>query len=109
MRHSLIFLHVSFAVILLGAGLTFLTGKQGDIYLHSGQPANSFITKDGKQQRLPFNMKLCKFNIEYYAGTDSPMDFVSHVAFSDGDEQQVSMNNIAKKQYYRFYQSGYDT
>lgn len=37
------------------------------------------------------------------------MDFVSHVAFSDGDVQQVSMNNIAKKQYYRFYQSGYDT
>ena len=109
MRHSLIFLHVSFAVILLGAGLTFLTGKQGDIYLHNGQPADSFITKDGKQQRLPFNMKLCNFNIEYYAGTDSPMDFVSHVAFSDGDEQQVSMNNIAKKQYYRFYQSGYDT
>ena len=109
MRHSLIFLHVSFAVILLGAGLTFLTGKQGDIYLHNGQPANSFITKDGKQQRLPFNMKLCNFNIEYYAGTDSPMDFVSLVAFSDGDEQQVSMNNIAKKQYYRFYQSGYDT
>ena len=109
MRRSLIFLHVSFAVILLGAGMTFLTGKQGDIYLHNGQPANSFITKNGKQQRLPFNMKLCKFNIEYYAGTDSPMDFVSHVAFSDGDEQQVSMNNIAKKQYYRFYQSGYDT
>ena len=107
-RLSLMLLHFSFAVILLGAALTFLFGKQGDIYLYQGKPLKTFITKEGKCERLPFSIQLHKFNIEYYAGTDSPMDFVSHVAFSDGDEQQVSMNNIAQKKHYRFYQSGYD-
>lgn len=104
----MLILHTSMAVILLGAGITFFFGQQGDLYLYYGKAADRFTAADGKQQPMPFSMELRKFDIEYYAGTDSPMDFVSKVRFSDGDEQRVSMNNIAQKQHYRFYQSGYD-
>lgn len=107
-RPALLLFHCSFAFILLGAGLTHFFGTQGDMYLYRGQPVSSFTTSDGKREPLPFTVRLRKFEIVYFPGTQSPMDFVSRVSFDGDGEQQVSMNHIAQNQHYRFYQSGYD-
>lgn len=107
-RVGVLLLHIAFGVILLGAGLTYLFSQKGDLYLYEGEATNSFSSKDGKTVALPFTVSLESFEILYYTGTQSPMDFVSVLRFGDGASEQVSMNHIGHHRQYRFYQSGYD-
>ena len=108
-RHmGALLLHIAFGVILLGSGLTYFFSQRGDLYLYKGEATNSFTTKEGKSVELPFTVNLESFEILYYTGTQSPMDFVSLLRFDDGQSERVSMNHIGHHQQYRFYQSGYD-
>ena len=115
-RPPVAMLHGSILLILLGALLTMLTGKHGEMTLQPGVASNEYqIEKHGVSSRgeLPFTLTLERFEVETYPGTRSPMDFVSHVIVGDvsGDEGQeavISMNNILKHRNYRFYQSDYD-
>ncbi len=105
-------LHCSFAVILVGAFLTFTTGIRGNIHLRQGEPANSFIEeKAGEIQELPFVLVLDSFQIDYYAGTHAPADYLSKVHLMEDNEtihQVISMNNILSHNGYRFYQNSFD-
>ena len=106
-------LHLSFLLILAGALTTHVLGVQGSIHLRQGDPAvNVYELSNHEKAELPFSIALNEFELEYYAGTFSPMDYVSKIVFttSDGatEEGKVSMNNICTFQNYRFYQSGYD-
>ena len=106
-------LHLSFVLILIGALTTHLYGIQGKIHLRKGEnPSCIYELNDSTQAELPFKVALKEFQLEYYDGTFSPMDYVSKINMTDADgtihEGKVSMNNICKFQNYRFYQSGYD-
>lgn len=112
-RRPVVFLlHAAFAVILAGAFVTWLTGRQGTLHLRVGdRPAPEFTAADGTVLRLPFGVTLEEFRIDYYPGTRAPMDFVSRIAL-EGDagivREEVAMNRIARFEHYRFYQSSYD-
>ncbi len=103
-------LHLSFAVILTGALVTHVTGKQGQTHLRIGELTNQYALPDSAIEKLPFSISLHGFEVTHYAGTQAPMDFVSHIVIYDDEriEGTVSMNNIFKHKGYRFYQSGYD-
>lgn len=105
-------LHLSFAVILAGASVTWLFGRQGTLHLRTGDPgATAFAGRDGSEQILPFRARLDDFRIEYYAGTRAPMDFVSLLTLTADDGSlhgEVGMNRILVFRNYRFYQSAYD-
>ena len=106
-------LHLSFVLILVGALTTHLFGVQGKIHLRQGEnPSCTYELNDSTQSELPFKIALQEFQLEYYDGTFSPMDYVSKIIMTEADgtvhEGKVSMNNICKFQNYRFYQSGYD-
>ena len=106
-------LHASFILILLGALITHVMGIQGTIHLRQGEEGvRSFELTNNEKAELPFSVALNEFELEYYAGTFSPMDYVSQLAFTDSDGSQsygkVSMNHICTHHHYRFYQSGYD-
>lgn len=106
-------LHLSFVLILVGALVTHLMGVQGTIHLRQGEDAiRNFELSNHEKTELPFEVELQEFELEYYAGTFSPMDYVSKIVFTDADGSKqvgkVSMNNIFEHQHYRFYQSGYD-
>ena len=113
-RFSVITLHLSFVVILLGALLTHLTAKQGTAHIRQDLPESTYILSDGKGTvaKFPFTITLKKFSVKYYPGTEAPSDYSS--AFSvkdeDGTEEDgiVSMNNIFSCKGFRLYQSGYD-
>lgn len=107
-RMGALLLHIALGVILLGAGLTYFFSQRGDLYLYKGEDTSSFTTKEGKSVELPFTVNLESFEILYYTGTQSPMDFVSSLRFNDGQSERVSMNHIGHHKQYRFYQSGYD-
>ena len=101
-------LHMSFVLILLGAGITHFFGIQGSTHLRKGETTDYFITSDHRINKFPFTLNLIDFQVENYPGTLSAMDYVSIIKAEDKD-MQISMNHIGQHRGYRFYQSGYDS
>lgn len=102
-----VFLFGSVVFILAGGMLTMTTGQHGSMELKPGVATNSFFIDEGEVKELPFSVTLNSFEVIPYPGTNSPMDFVSHVVV-DGEKHDISMNNICRHEGYRFYQEDYD-
>ena len=105
-------IYSSVVVILAGGLCTYLFGQHGRMELAPNQSYNTF-TVDGVPQQLPFSITLENFEIVPYPGTQSPMDFVSHVSITEKNcaevqKYDISMNNILKKNGFRFYQEDFD-
>lgn len=100
-------IHASLLLILLGAAVSWLTSQHGQLRLREGEKADTFTLEDGTTAKMPFSVRLEKFEVVNYAGTDAPMDFISHLQVGDV-QGVVSMNNVLSVRGYRFYQSGYD-
>lgn len=106
-RLPVFFLHISFLVILAGALTTYLTSERGSLHLRKGETVTTFLSADSTSCELGFALTLNDFEVEYYPGTDSPMDYVSHLD-AEGTRVDVSMNNIGRFRGFRFTQAGYD-
>lgn len=106
-RPSVVVLHLSFVIILVGALLTHLTGVQGVIPLRKGIPTNEYLTRDMYLHKLPFTISLENFEIQFYEGTDLPSDYISHITL-DGQPFTLSMNHIVSQKGVRLYQADYD-
>lgn len=100
-------LHVSFVIILAGALTTHLTGEDGLVRLPRGEEVSQWERSDGTLRPLPCPMTLEEFEIQYYSGSQAPSDYRS-VILVNGERQEISMNNIARIEGYRFYQADYD-
>jgi ABC-type transport system involved in cytochrome c biogenesis permease subunit len=94
----LFLLHTSFVVILAGAFFTKLWAEQGTVTLRQGEVCNE----------MPFTIRLDSFRVAYYAGTDAPADYVSHVWVDGKYNETISMNHILSYKGYRFYQSSFE-
>ncbi len=92
-RPAALLIHAAIPIILLGGALTTWTGEHYSITLAPGE------TKDG--------ITLERFEVVYYPGTHTPMDFVSHIN-CDGEAFDISMNHIYRHNGYRYYQEDYD-
>ncbi|AER40363.1 MAG: cytochrome c biogenesis protein CcsA [Flavobacteriales bacterium] len=60
---------------------------------------------------LPFFLRLNKFEVENYPGSEFPSFFISHVTVIDKEKKKnylISMNHVLDYKGYRFFQSGYD-
>ena len=104
-RKSAFLFHCALGVILFGALTTYLTSERGQIHLREDGMAASSIN-------IPFDIKLNKFEMDYYTGTKTPADYISHLTITDEGktfEAVVSMNNIFKYRGFRFYQASYDS
>ena len=114
-RPALLLLHLSFAVILVGALITHVSAIQGSIHLRQDCPTFEFVQEDGQVRQLPFMLELNGFEVVTFPGTETPMDFVSEVSVCERSRQltsldflTISMNHIGEYGGYRFYQSSYD-
>lgn len=113
-RPSVILLHSSFIIILIGALLTHLTSWQGKIHLRRSMPVSMYASEeaDGTSiHELPFTVTLETFTVQYHKGTEAPADFLSQFTITDhgiATKGMVSMNNIFTHRGIRFYQSSYD-
>lgn len=113
-RPAVCILHLSLLLILLGALLTMLTGQHGRMLLEPGKPIHTYYEGNATENHpveLPFTLTLDRFEIETYAGSSRPKDYVSYLQLTDGTLQQevvISMNHILKHKHYRFYQSDFD-
>lgn len=104
--------HLSLVVILAGALTTKISSKEGLLHLRNGEVETEFLQKGiMKKQDFGFSMRLDSFKIQNYQGTKMPQDYASFLTvFSENDSTKstVSMNNILKKNGYRFYQTNFD-
>ncbi|MDR0558550.1 MAG: cytochrome c biogenesis protein CcsA [Prevotellaceae bacterium] len=107
----LLFLHLSFIIILAGAGCTKMMAKQGHV-ITTKNVYSSIMQSDGHVESLPFGVRLDSFYISYYPGTNAPADYVSQISILEKSGKltraQVSMNRIHTYAGYRFYQSSYE-
>jgi hypothetical protein len=78
-------IHFAFALILAGALVTHIFGRQGRMHLFENSPPKSnYISYDGRVKELPFKVSLNSFTLKYYRGTFAPMDYVSSITIDDG-------------------------
>lgn len=105
-------IHISFAVILSGALVTHIFGKQGRMHLFEGAPpTDRYICPDGTIGNTPFRVSLESFELKYYRGTYAPMDYISTILLSDNEKSTrgiVSTNSTFAYRGWSFHQSGYD-
>lgn len=113
-RMAVCVLHLAILFILLGALLTMLTGQHGRMLLEPGKPTHTYYEGNATENHpveLPFTLKLDRFEIETYAGSNKPKDYISYLQIIDGEQPKdavISMNHILKHKHYRFYQSDFD-
>jgi ABC-type transport system involved in cytochrome c biogenesis permease subunit len=130
---NLIPLFVAILLIVAGGLCTWFTARSVHVHLREGESntaANSSIYEDFRDSvakfstedhnsrntsadtKLPFSIRLDEFNVDYYEGTTTIKDYISHVTVTDGEKvftARISMNKILKYRYYRIFQEDYDT
>ena len=83
-RVTLIFLHTSFAVILLGAFVSYLTSSRGEIILvRDTVPASMYTTAGGGLERLPFRLQLAGVDTLFSQHSQQPIDYKARVIVDD--------------------------
>lgn len=107
--------HYAFAVILLGAFVTHLTGKEGIMHIREGESSSEMLNPLNPTEvieTLPFSVELTDFRLVRYPGSHSPSSFESDVVVKrDGHaprQENIYMNNVMHVGSYRLYQSSYD-
>lgn len=114
-RPSVLVLHLSMLLILVGALLTHVSAWRGMVHLRSGVAVGVCEIIDGrgniKEAKLPFTLRLDTFYVSYHDGTQAEADYTSRFTVADGGREthaEVSMNDIYRHGSMRFYQSSYD-
>jgi ABC-type transport system involved in cytochrome c biogenesis permease subunit len=92
-------------LVLLGAFVSFLTSKRGDIAMsHEGAPASMFELIDGTLEKLPFRLRLENVDTLDSDG-ETPSDYVVRVMVDDKTvqtERIISLNAPARINGYQF-------
>ncbi len=113
-RWGMIVLHLSLMVILVGAMVTHIFGKEGTVHIREGEKTNTMVihtTKDVSVHELPFVLELKEFHLIRYPGSESPSSYESDlIIYSDDEviETKVFMNNVFDIKGYRLFQASYD-
>ncbi|WP_298063084.1 cytochrome c biogenesis protein CcsA [uncultured Rikenella sp.] len=107
--------HYAFAVILLGAFVTHLTGQEGIMHIREGESSDQLLDPADPAQvleTLPFSVELTDFRLVRYPGSHSPSSFESDVTVKRAGypdrRENIYMNNVLHVGAYRLYQSSYD-
>lgn len=113
-RWSLLVVHFSFIVILLGALVSHIWGEEGILHLREGESSDRIMVRSAEQttyHTLPFSVELVKFTLTRYPGSASPSAYESELLVHvDGEtlHERVYMNNVLDVKGYRFFQASYD-
>ena len=110
-RWGLLLIHFSFIVILLGALITHLFGREGMLHLREGEISNQIHLQTNEKYTLPFHVELVKFTVTRYPGSTSPSSYESELMLHVDNtirHERVYMNNVLDLKGYRFFQASYD-
>ncbi len=113
-RWALVVVHIAFVIILLGAMVTYLFGKEGMVHIRESATSDEMAistSKGMRYEKLPFTLELTDFRLHRYPGSASPSSYESDlIVHVDGEtrEAKVFMNNVLDVKGYRFFQASYD-
>lgn len=110
-RWGAMMLHYGLVVTVIGAMITHLWGYDGIMHIREGESSNVIVMDDGSTRQVPMSVKLNKFSIQRYYGSNSPSSFQSDVTITHkgtAGDYKIFMNNISRVAGYRFYQTSYD-
>ena len=113
-RWGFVVVHFAFILILIGAFITHIFGKEGIIHLREGEISDCVTAQTNRGHStftLPFQVELVKFTLTRYPGSMSPSSFESELLVHvDGKTRRewVYMNNVLDVKGYRFFQASYD-
>ena len=101
-RAALIMLHLSLAIVLLGALVSFLTSERGTILLPKGAvPASMFTTDDNRFEKLPFRMTLAYVDSCYSNGGAYQADIAVENAETN-ETIRIALNSPIRAEGYSF-------
>ncbi|WP_255417271.1 cytochrome c biogenesis protein CcsA [Proteiniphilum sp. X52] len=113
-KWAMVVIHFALVIILLGALITFLFGKEGQVHIREGEKTDQLVmhtSKGIRTETLPFVLELRDFRLIRYPGSQSPSSYESDLLVHvDGEvrEAKVFMNNVLDIKGYRFFQASYD-
>ena len=111
-RYTLILLHASFAFILLGALVSFLTSQHGNILLvKEAVPASMFTTNENTLEKLPFNLQVTDIDTVYSKEDGLAIDYKAYIVANKRKENHphtISLNTPATIDGYSFCINGVD-
>ena len=113
-RWGLLLVHCSFIIILSGALITHIFGKEGILHLREGETSNLIMVQTNRGHSsfiIPFQVELIKFTLTRYPGSMSPSSYESELLVHvDGTtrRERVYMNNVLDLKGYRFFQASFD-
>lgn len=92
-RLGLLFTHLSFVVILTGAGITHYYGEEGLLHLREGEKNDRMFVRevDGttSTMQLPFSVRLNDFVLKRYPGSGSPSSYESLVTILETERSMM--------------------
>lgn len=100
--------HAGLFVILWGALFGAPDRTEARMLVRIGEAASLAYTKTGEIVPLPFEVRLDRFDIDYYDDGTTPRQFRSALQLG-GHEAVTAVNDPARHGGYTFYQDGYDT
>jgi ABC-type transport system involved in cytochrome c biogenesis permease subunit len=108
--------HVSMLLILLGALVTLVAKREGQMPIWEGEESSTVVEREAPEGRrqftLPFAIRLDDFQIDFYPGTRRPAMFRSLVTVRDAAHPSagasvIQMNRPLSHGGFRFFQSSY--
>lgn len=103
-------IHISFGVILLGAGVTWLWGREGEIHLRRNIPENTFTDKSARDCSLDATVTFNSLDVICYPGTETPKSFICNLSMS-GDNAgayTVALNHVLNHNGVRYFLTSFD-
>lgn len=113
-KWGFLLLHGAFILILSGALITYLFGREGTLHLREGESGDRMTVRAERttgHHTFPFRVELVKFTLTRYPGSDSPSSYESEVLVHvDGrtEQHRIYMNKVLDIKGYRFFQASFD-
>ncbi len=113
-KWSFVLIHLALVIILTGALITHIFGKEGTIHIREGEKSDIIKIHTLKgifEEKLPFTLELTEFRVLRYPGSMSPSSYESDLRIHINDEireSKIFMNNVLNLKGYRFFQASYD-
>ena len=113
-KWGFLLIHGAFVIILLGALISHVFGKEGTLHLREGESSNRMEVRTNRAtgyHTFPFHVELIKFTMTRYPGSSSPSSYESEVLVHvDGQTKRhrIYMNNVLDVKGYRFFQASFD-
>lgn len=102
--------HMALILLIISGFMQYLMREEGRIVLREGESASEVILNDKSKSQLPFEVKLEKFEMKNWQGTDVAKSYSSSLSFSRGDKKisaLVKMNSPVSVGGWTFYQHSY--